>query len=88
MSLSREEQETIIIFNQADDTASIETFNGPIIRACQKYGAEPEIDSWGAHKFTVPKSWVKIRGPREMSDEARAAQAQRMREIVTAQRQK
>lgn len=74
--LTREEQETIIIFNEAEQSAEISTFNGALIRRLTQLckdrpsectGDEPDAD--GEVKFVVPKKWIKV-NPKRISSEA------------------
>lgn len=74
MRLTNEEKETIILFNEADNTATVETFQGKIIRRMEKEGVKPvKEDSYGMKRYIVPKSWVKVYPPRKvvLSDEAK-----------------
>ena len=76
MNLTRLEQETIILFNEAEDTATVDTCNNALIRQLddlsEKYRVitEERKDEYGK-TYTIPKSWVKIRAPRQLSDEQR-----------------
>lgn len=84
MSLSRIEQETIILFNEADKTATIDTCNTSLINRMDQYCAEDKLcclvkkDKYGA-KYVCPKSWVKVRRPRQLSDEQKRELAVRAR---------
>jgi len=79
VSLSRLEQETIILFNEAEDTASVDTCNGALIRkldkqiALQENGTVVPVreDEYGK-VYLIPKSWVKVHPPRSLSPEQRA----------------
>ena len=75
-TLTRYEQETIILFNEEEDTARIETFNGRLLRECEKAQKNcPEIiceektDGYGV--YIVPKKLVKIHNPRILSEETK-----------------
>lgn len=54
-----------------------------IRRLAEKYPNEVHIISQGdsAIEATLPKSWVKIRPPRQLTDEQREALVQRGREL-------
>ena len=82
---SKEELETIITFNEAEKTASVYSCSSRYIERMNKLAeAEPDNvkltrkDSGGV-EFTVPKSWVKIRPPRKISNEQRQAAAERLK---------
>lgn len=84
MSLTREEKETIILFNEADDTASCFTYNGRLIKRLSNLAAERADEckltmdnGAGGLTFTFPKKWVKVNPTRILSDEQRAAIAER-----------
>lgn len=73
--LTREEQETIIIFNEAEQLAEISTFNGALTRRLTQLckdrpgectGGEPDAD--GEVKFVVPKKWIKVNPKRILSE--------------------
>lgn len=79
MKLTSEEKETIIIFNEADDTATVETFQGKIIRRMEKEGVKPVRESpEGAKRYIVPKKWIKVTPPKKVSDEQRQASREKM----------
>lgn len=88
--LSRLEQETIIIFNEAEDAAEVATYNKSIINRLQGYIDEGEEgitmrrqNSDGGCTFVLPKKWVMngIRRPKRvnMTPEQRAAAAERLK---------
>lgn len=77
MNRSRLEQETIILFNEAEDTAEITTYNGRLSRRMTELRERfPEqvqpIEGRGTTAFRFPKAWVKINPKRELSEEGRA----------------
>ena len=84
MSLSRIEQETIILFNEADKTATVDTCNTALIKRMDKYCAEDKLcclvkkDEYGA-RYVCPKSWVKVRRPRQLSEAQKRELAVRAR---------
>ena len=82
MRLTNEEKETIILFNEADKTATVETFQGKIIRRMEKEGVIPVRETpEGAKKYIVPKTWIKVTPPKKMnlSDEQKQAIADRFK---------
>lgn len=85
MSLSRIEQETIILFNEEEKTATVETCNKRLKKQLDQYCAENvecslvyENDDFA--KYVCPKSWVKVKRPRQLSSEQREKLAARARE--------
>jgi len=85
MKLSRYEQETIINFNEEEDTASIYTHNPKLreklLRLTVKYPDKVRLEhreSHGAASFIVPKSCVSVR--ELYSDARRAADSKRAKE--------
>ena len=87
---SREEQETIIRFDEADQTAHIYTFN----RRLQKRMADLEErfpDEVSRYRqvgqsvsYMFPKAWVKINPPRQLSPEEKERLSKQMRNAHTA----
>lgn len=91
---SKDEQETIISFNELEAEASIYTFNRRLINLLARLAGErPEecrlyrkLDS--SCEYMVPKSWIRVKPPREASEaqkEAARAALQRMRASAPAQ---
>ena len=78
MSLSRIEQETIIIFNEAESTACIQVHNGRIRRRLEQIHAERPEDVSIDHDgdYIIPKSWIKINPKRIVTEEERQRMAQ------------
>ena len=77
MKLSLYEQETIILYNQAESTAEVETYDPKLLeklnRLAEKY---PEhVQKTGERRFTVPKRCVSVREPYSM--ERRRAASER-----------
>ena len=74
------ERETIINYNQEEDTASVYTHSTALINRLEKLtdkGCVKIKYGEGFAEYEVPKKWVKIRPPREMSEEQRAAASER-----------
>lgn len=75
MALLKVEQETIILFNEAETTASVYTHNAALQRVllelCQTHPAQvrqTEDNRCGGLTFELPKKRVKISPPRVLSD--------------------
>lgn len=74
MKLSNYEKETIINFNEADKTTSVYTHNvalqNQLTALC---GSHPELvrqtadNKHGGQTFELPKKWLKITPPRQLS---------------------
>lgn len=74
MNLSRYEQETIILFNEEEAKARVETFNGRIIREIEKAAKNCaeivcETRSKGYGVYELPKKLIKVHAPRILSEE-------------------
>ena len=72
--LSGVERETIILFNEAESTASVYTFNAALqkqlLELRQLHPEQVTVTyqgSYGAVDFQIPKKWVKIVPPRVLS---------------------
>ncbi len=84
-TLSREERETIILYTEADDRAEVYTHNKKMINRLAKLCAERpdevekirEADT-GAVTYTVPRDWIRVVPKRRVSEEYRAAAAERL----------
>ncbi len=95
--LTKLEQETIILFNEAEETAEIFTYNGAMKRKlhslCDKFPEQfafdkerSEDNGSGGEFFTAPKRYVKVASPRILSQEQkekRRKQAKKNLELVT-----
>ena len=81
MRLTREEQETIINFNQGEQTAHIYTCSKSWMSHLEnKLGLKPtKLYGTYAREYELPKTWIrKPRKPRKVSEERRAKLAQRL----------
>ena len=84
-TLSREERETIILYTEADDRAEVYTHNKKMINRLAKLCAERpdevekirEADT-GVVTYTVPRDWIRVVPKRRVSEEYRAAAAERL----------
>ena len=75
--LSKYEQETIIVFNEAEDLAEVYTHNRPLIkkidRLCEEYPNNflvKRIDE-NNRTYTISKNLINIRKPTVMSKDAK-----------------
>lgn len=77
MSLSKYEQETIILYNQAEQTASVYTHDLKLLKKLARLTKEypQQIKPDGPNTYTVPKGCVLIREP--YSEKRRAAARER-----------
>lgn len=86
--LTKREQETIIVWNEADDTVSISTYNKDLANKFLKAGIKPtraevwNTNTWG-YEFEINKEslFVGLRKRQNLSDEERARRAENMRSI-------
>ena len=83
-NLTKDEQETIINYNNEEKSATIFTYDKSLIRKLDKKLPEyPDIkvlrrgEDWA--EYSLPKKWVKVGFPRQLSDEQRAEMGNRMR---------
>lgn len=74
MKLSNLEKETIILWNEAEKTASIYTYNPALVRQlselCQTHPDQVRQtgdNGWGGLTFSLPKRWLKVVPPRILS---------------------
>lgn len=81
MKLSREEQETIVTYNEAEAIAAIYTHNRglqkQLNRLCSERPADVKlirtVHDGEAMEFEIPKNWIRIRPKRVASAAQRAA---------------
>ena len=79
MTLTNYERETIILFNEAEDTATVDVCNPALIRKLDKQIALQEnqqaslvqLDENGA-RYHIPKKWIKIIAPPVLTEAERA----------------
>lgn len=85
--LAKVEQETIIIFNEQDKTDSVSTYNAVLVRKLEKLCRERPDECRknerqnGVDEYIVPKKWIKVNPPRQMSAEAKAKAAERLNNL-------
>ena len=83
MRLTKAEQETIILFNEAEQTASVYTHNAALLHQLERlrrsHPAQVHQTERGGHGGAdyLPKKWVKLTPPRTLSP----AQAQVLAEM-------
>ena len=80
-TLSSDEQETIITFNKAEDTAHIFTYEKTWQKHLEgKPGLKPVMDNgFGGREYELPKSRIKPpRAPGRLSDPAKKKLAERL----------
>lgn len=93
MYLSKEEQETIIIFNELESSAIMETCNKKLRRRMDDFYAKSvdvtrqRSDDVSA-RYVFPKSWVKVQIPRQLSEEQHQKMALRAKENFHGTKQK
>lgn len=84
MRLTKAEQETIILFSEAEQTASVYTHNAALLHQLERlrrsHPAQVHQTERGGHggaDYLLPKKWVKLTPPRTLSP----AQAQVLAEM-------
>lgn len=86
MHLSKAERETIIIFNEENDTATVYTCNKPLMKKLDSYCEKntryivKKQDEY-SKEYEVPKRSVNIRFLAIISDETRAKMAARAKRL-------
>lgn len=80
--LTGDERETNIQFNEVSPTALIQTDNAPLRRQLDALAKtnpgeciRERVDQYGGGFYQIPKSWIRVKPPRVMSDEEKAARA-------------
>lgn len=81
MRLTNYEKETIINFNEGEDTASVYTHNGALRRRLEQLAQErPEecrlvktCHDGQAVEYYIPKKWLRVNPTRQVSDAQREA---------------
>lgn len=73
--MKRQEQETVILFNEEEKEASVYTHNKSLINKllglCKKYPEEYKLKTEDEHSktFKIPKRYITIRQPRTLTQE-------------------
>jgi len=84
MPLTRYEQETIINFNEAEDTADVFTYNEKWQRHLESLGFKSyRTNSFGGKDYTIPKHMIHLpRKKIELSPEEKARRAEQARGLT------
>jgi hypothetical protein len=70
--LDPQDRETVISFNEADDEASIYTYNRHLQTHLRRMGIKPESgNGFGGVSYIIPKSWLRDPRPRKAERETR-----------------
>ena|SRR5213593_1013839 len=79
------EQETSIVFNEAEEHALVWSASARFQRKMARLGVEPYQATPDGCWYRVLKTWITVRPPthRQLSDEQRAAMSQRARQNLT-----
>ncbi len=85
MKLTKCEQETIVNYNQEDDMAHCYTYDKALIhrldKLCQKSTSIIVVrEGEGFREYIFPKKWVRVKMPRQLSEENRQKAAERARQ--------
>lgn len=90
--LSNYERETIINFNEGEDTASIYTHNRGLLRKLERLAQErPKECRLGGAKFThegraaeyyIPKGWIRVNPPRAAAPLTEEQKQQRREQLA------
>ncbi len=80
MNLTLQERETVILFNEAEKTASVYTHNLKFLQKLKQLQQDRPDDcrikrndtESRAAEYIVPKKWIKIKAPRQLSEEEKA----------------
>lgn len=85
MEKTKYEQETIISYNQEEKVAYCYTHDRALMRRldelCEKHKEITLVrDDDGVREHTFPKKWIKVRAPKQLSNELREKMANSARE--------
>jgi hypothetical protein len=72
-TMTKAERETVINFNDDEQVASIATRQKRVKTRFQKLGVEPTRKQGDYVCYMVPKSWIKISPPKQVSENQRKA---------------
>lgn len=94
MRLSRYEQETIIAFNEEEKTAGVYTHNKALIRKLEQLAHDRPDECFlekvshdgQAMDYVIPKSWLKITPPRQLSEAQLAARKEALKKAHLARK--
>ena len=85
MDITLYERETIFLYNEAEQNASIDTCSPVLIRRLDQFVAKSTAitvvreDEYGKC-YHLPKSWIKVQMPRQISDELRQKLSEKMKQ--------
>lgn len=96
MRLTNYERETIINFNEGEDTASVYTHNSTLRRRLEQLAQErPEecrlvktCHDGQAVEYYIPKKWLRVNPGMNLTDEQRAARAETARKRFSREKSK
>jgi len=82
--MKRIEQETIVIFNEEEPTASVQIYNSRLKKKLEKAHAErpSEVFRDAGGDYIIPKSWIKINPTRILSEKERQRRAEKIQRRV------
>jgi hypothetical protein len=74
--LTKLEQETIILYNQEEDTCSCYTYDPKLMKQLDKLCAKSsdatlKNDTYGSRTYIFPKAWIKVQIPKVVTEEKR-----------------
>ena len=80
LKVSKLEQETVVVYNEEESTATVYTHNKVLIRKLNEANVIG-VQNGSAQQYIIPKSWVKVvpKRKKELSDEQRKQLADRAR---------
>ena len=90
MKLTNYEKETIILFNEAEATASVDTCSPALIRRLDGFALKSPLvnviseDEHGK-RYVIPKSWVRVQMPPLLTDEQRQKRREKALELFGKQ---
>ena len=86
MKLTKLETETVINFNDAEKIASVSTRQKSVKLKLSKLGYVPHHNQADYEVYLVPKTCIRFRNARVLSEESRLAMAERMKIARKAQK--
>lgn len=88
MAISNLERETIILFNEAEPTATVYTYNGALKRKISglcdtrpEEARQTKDDGQGGLTFEVPKRWIKVNAGPMYTEEQKKERAERAKAL-------
>lgn len=88
VKLSNHERETVFYYNEAEKIAIVDTYNVKLQQKLAEY-AEKYPDEckfvaahdWGNQRYDLPKTWIKVVPPRQLTPEERKKRSAAMHEL-------